>query len=128
MEKVAVHWDKWKKQWRCYEGLTFSLMDDIYLEDVFFFVQPEGRDKVREAHTLGSTKFDARFPHAYAFGNLLNHAPQGKWIPFNYNPFTDDFFMRLDINRPIINAKFAHFDPSGKGSAIFPRDSSLLHI
>ena len=125
---VAVHWDKWKSKWRCYEGLTYRLMEQVYLKDVFFFVQPEGRDKVREARKAGASNFDARFPHAFAFGTLIDYVPQGRWISMNYNPFANDFFVRLDTGQPITHVAYAYFDLSAKGKVIPAVEQRILSI
>jgi hypothetical protein len=119
MSKLCgVHWDKWRKQWRCYQDLTYSLLSDLYLEEVFFMVVPEGHNTVASSHLRGQPRWNARIPHAFAFGKLLSSKPEGEWIDIRYNPFEHQYIMRLDTNKPVAHAKYVLLNPPGRGEIV----------
>jgi len=121
---AIVHWDKWKRRWRCHEGLIYKSMYRVFLADVTFFIQPEGRDRCKLAYFQGQTEWEARFPHAFAFGKLVEPVSSSDWVDISYNPFKNDQFVRLDLNESISYADFVYFycDKSskfGRARAIF---------
>jgi hypothetical protein len=78
-----------------------SHADDILLENVEFRVRPAGRDKVRREGRKGV--------HAFVTGTVSpNQPPTDGWLPFTYDPYKHDQFVRADTSEPVFRASWAH--------------------
>lgn len=95
----VLFYDKYEKKYRLSTNRYSKSVDNIVLHDVTFFIAPETQHIIKIERTEKMSKFEAKFPHAFAIGTSKNSFlffEENKdldWQDFDYDVFKNDFFV-----------------------------------
>jgi len=87
------------------KGKVIAHVGECVLANVKFHVGESSRQRVIAKR--------CREVHAWATGDLVETAPQGKRTPITYRPFDGATFIERDTGDPVHDAPFVHFTARG---------------
>jgi hypothetical protein len=105
--RVDIYWNLHKKIWSIrHNGIVIEHLDNVFVEDVSFVVQPAGRRKVRKTRRKNV--------HAFVRGEIADKFEINNLQRVRYNPYQHTSFVDAETSKPIHSASQVFLSEEGK--------------